>query len=110
MRELILKQAIPAVNLPPYFRAWLQLSSDLCMYTPVQQKRYASNHLQAGCWYLDCPGSYTPDDEVSTRESLDAVSTPPVGAMEVLELEEESVQPLQRGEGSSQKKKRLTKA
>jgi hypothetical protein len=110
MRELIHKQAMPAQNLPPYFRAWLQLSSDLCMYTPVQQKRYATNHLQAGCWYLDCAASYTPDEEVSTRESLDAACSPPVGAREVMELvEEESVQPV-RGEGSSQKKKRVTKA
>ena len=109
MRELIQKQAMPAQNLPPYFRAWLELSSDLCMYTPVQQKRYATNHLQAGCWYLDCAPSYTPDEEVSTRETLDAACTPPVGAMEVLELVEESVQPV-RGEGSSQKKRRVTKA
>ena len=67
MRELIAKPAIPSQSVPPYFGAWVQLSSDLCMYTPLQQKRYALNHLEAGSWYLDCPVGYTLDEEVQIR-------------------------------------------
>lgn len=110
MRELIAKQAIPSHSIPPYFGAWVQLSSDLCMYTPIQQKRYALNHLQAGCWYLDCPAGYTPDEEVEIRHALDASSSPSAGAADVMDItEEDSVQPA-RGEGSSSKKGRKTKA
>ena len=80
------------------------------MYTPLQQKRYALNHLEAGCWYLDCPVGYTPDEEVQIRQTLDSASTLPVGAFDVVDItEEESVQPAP-DEGSAPKKKRMTKA
>ena len=80
------------------------------MYTPLQQKRYALNHLEAGCWYLDCPAGYTPDEEVQIRQTLDSASTPPAGAFDVVDItEEESVQPAP-DEGSAPKKKRMTKA
>ena len=110
MRELIAKHAIPSQSVPPYFGAWVQLSSDLCMYTPLQQKRYALNHLEAGCWYLDCPAGYTLDEEVQIRQTLDSASTPPAGASDVVDItEEEPVQPAP-DEGSVPKKKRMTKA
>ena len=109
MRELIAEQAIPSQSVPPYFGAWVQLSSDLCMYTPLQQKRYALNHLEAGCWYLDCPAGYTPDEEVQIRQTLDSASTPPAGAFDIVDItEEEPVQPAP-DEGSAPKKKRMTK-
>ena len=80
------------------------------MYTPLQQRRYALNHLEAGCWYLDCPTGYTPDEEVQIRRSLDATSTPPAGASDVVDItEDESAQPAP-DEGSAPKKKRMTKA
>ena len=79
------------------------------MYTPLQQRRYALNHLEVGCWYLDCPAGYTPDEEVQIRRSLDAASTPPTGASDVVDItEEESAQPAP-DEGSAPKKKRMTK-
>ena len=109
MRKLIAKQAIPLHSVPPYFGAWVQLSSDLCMYTPLQQRRYALNYLEAGCWYLDCSAGYTPDEEVQIRRSLDAASTPPAGASDVVDItEEESAQPAP-DEGSAPKKKQMTK-
>ena len=78
------------------------------MYTPLQQKRYALNHLEAGCWYLDCPTGYTPDEEVQIRQTLDSASTPPAGASDVVDItEEEPVQPAP-DEGSAPKKKRMT--
>ena len=110
MRELIAKQAIPSQSVPPYFGAWIQLSSDLCMYTPLQQKRYTLNHLEARCWYLNCPASYTLDEEVQIRQTLDSASTLPASASDVVDItEEEPVQPAP-DEGSTPKKKRMTKA
>ena len=80
------------------------------MYTPLQQKRYALNHLKVGCWYLDCPASYTRDEEVQIRQTLDFASTPPAGASDVVDItEEEPVQPAP-DEGSAPKKKQMTKA
>ena len=110
MRELIAKQAIPSQSIPPYFGAWVQLSSDLWMYTPLKQKRYALNHLEAGCWYLDCPAGYTLDEEVQIKQTLDSASTPPAGAFDIVDItEEEPVQPAP-DEGLAPKKKRMTKA
>ena len=110
MRELIAKQAIPLQSVAPYFGAWVQLSSDLCMYTPLQQNRYALNHLEARCWYLDCPPGYTPDEEVQIRQTLDSASTPPAGSFDVVDMTgEEPVLPAP-DEGSAPKKKRMTKA
>ena len=110
MRELIAKKAIPSQSVPPSFGAWVQLSSDLCMYIPLQQKRYALNHLEARCWYLDCPVGYTSDEEVQIRQTLDSASTPPAGASDVVDImEEEPVQPIP-DEGLARKKKRMTKA
>ena len=78
--------------------------------TLLCNKRYALNHLDAGCWYLDCPVGYTPDEEVQIRQTFDSASTLPASAFDVVDITEEEPVQLALDEGSALKKKRMTKA
>lgn len=56
--------------MPAYFSSFLDKNSSICFYTPAQQKKFNDNHLNAGCWYLDCPATFTPLEEVSERTNI----------------------------------------
>jgi hypothetical protein len=73
---LLSKGALPGKKVPPFFDSWTSKMTDLCMYTPEQQKKYSSAHLVAGCWYLDGYRNYTPESEVEERLVLDGGSPP----------------------------------
>jgi len=107
------KNALGHSNCPPFFGAWIQPSSDLCIFTPAQLKKFSTAHLHGGGWYLECHVNFTPDEEVELRNSIICTAPPPI----VLDSEDEDVfldlsQSIHVAteDGISSKKKRLRKA
>jgi hypothetical protein len=69
--------------LPTFLLDWIDINSNLCVYTAIQVAKFPHMHLEAGGWYLDCSCGFVPDEEESIYSSL--VSSAP----DVIELEEE---------------------
>jgi len=69
-RELVVKNALPSSCLPTFLVDWVDVNSDLCVYTPVQVSKFSESHLQAGGWYLDCSGGFVPEEEKPLFSSL----------------------------------------
>ena len=70
--------------LPTFFLDWVDINSNLCVYTAMQVAKFPHVHLVAGGWYLDCSHRFVPEVEEVLYNIL--VSS----ALEVIELEEES--------------------
>lgn len=108
------KNALGQATCPPFFGAWIQPSSDLCIFTQFQKKKYSTPHLLAGGWYLECPFQFTPDEEVELRTSLLGIDpAPPTTCIEddvVHGPGYSSSPPVVLEEGTSSKRKRLSKA
>ena len=86
-RELILKNALPRSSLPAFLSDWIDVHSDLCVYTAMQVAKYPPSHLEACGWYLDCSRAFVPDVEEALYGSL--VNSGP----DVIELDEEPDEP-----------------
>ena len=82
-RELVLKNALTPSCLLTFLLDWVDVNSNLCIYTTMQVAKFPHVHLEASGWYLDCSRGFVPDEEESLYSSL--VSS----AYEVIELEEE---------------------
>ena len=78
-----MKNALPPSGLPTFLQDWVDVHSDLCVYTAMQLAKFPPVHLVAGGWYLDCSCGFVPDVEESLYNSL--VTSAP----EVIQLEEE---------------------
>lgn len=112
-RELMPKNALGHSNCPPFFGAWIQPSSDLCIFTPVQLKKFSSAHLHGGGWYLECHVNFTPDEEVEFRNNIICTApSPPVPDSEDEDVFLDLSQSIHVAteDGTSSKKKRLRKA
>ena len=82
-RELDQKNALPPSALLSFLLDWINVTSNLCVYTAMHVTKFPPLHLEAGGWYLDCSRGFVPDEEESLYSSL--VSSGP----KVVELEEE---------------------
>lgn len=113
MRELLPKNALGVTSCPAFFAAWIQPSSDICIFSSQQLKKFSTPHLIAGGWYLDCPLSFTPDEEVELRRTLEVnspISLDLVGEDDVVILDNPVPPPTTAEEGTSTKKKLTKKA
>jgi hypothetical protein len=64
------KNALPSSCLPNFLLHWVDVHSDLCVYTPLQVAKFSESHLQAGGWYLDCSFGFVPPEEKPLFSSL----------------------------------------
>jgi hypothetical protein len=78
------KNVLPPLCQPTFLLEWVDVNSNLYVYTALQVAKFPLVHLEAGGWYLDCSQGFVPDAEESLYSSL--VSSGP----EVIELEEDS--------------------
>ena len=60
---LVAKNALASSSLPTYLSDWMNVLSNLCVYTTTQTTKFPESHLQAGGWYLDCSGGFIPREE-----------------------------------------------
>jgi hypothetical protein len=74
----LVKGALPTTTLPPLFDSWVSKTSDNCIYSAEQKKKFNSSHLQGGGWYIDGYRNFTPDSEVEERLALDNGQPPQV--------------------------------
>ena len=82
-RELVVKDVVPPSCLPIYLLDWVDVNSNLCVYTAMQRLKFPHAHLVADGWYLDCSRGFVPDVEQGLYNIL-------VGsAPEVIEFKEE---------------------
>ena len=65
-----MKNALPSSCLPTFLLHWVDVNSDLCVFTPNQVAKFPQSHLQAGGWYLDCSGGFVPPEEKPLYSSL----------------------------------------
>ena len=78
-----MKNVLSLSCLPAFLLDWVDVHSNLCVYTAMQVAKFPHVHLLAGGWYLDCSRGFVPDAEAYLYNSL--VTSAP----EVIELEEE---------------------
>jgi hypothetical protein len=71
------KNALGHSNCPPFFGAWIEPSSDLCIFMSVQLKKFSIAHLHGGGWYLECHVNFTPDEEAELRNNIICTAPPP---------------------------------
>ena len=86
-RELLVKNALPPSSLPAFLLDWIDVDSDLCVYTAMQVVKFPPSHLKECGWYLDCSRAYVPDEEEALYNSL--VNS----GLDVIELDEEPEEP-----------------
>ena len=65
-----MKNALPSSCLPNFLLHWVDVHSDLCVYTALQIAKFSESHLQAGGWYLDCSFGFVPAEEKPLFSSL----------------------------------------
>ena len=65
-----MENALPSLCLPPFLQDWVDVNSDLCVFTVVQVAKFPESHLKAGGWYLDCSGGFVPAEEKTLYSSL----------------------------------------
>jgi hypothetical protein len=71
MRELLPLGAVEKPHLPLFLTAWVDKSSDLCMYTVTQTHTWLVPHLKVGCWYIDCGKIYCPVEEEDVKKACE---------------------------------------
>jgi hypothetical protein len=112
-RELMPKNALGHSNCPPFFGAWIEPSSDLCIFMSVQLKKFSTAHLHGGGWYLECHVNFTPDEEAELRNNIICTAPPPPvpdSEDEDVFLELSQSIHVATKDGTSSKKKRLRKS
>ena len=65
-----MKNVLPPSELPIFLQDWVDVHSDLCVYTVMQLANLPPVHLVAGAWYLDYSRGFVPDVEESLYNSL----------------------------------------
>ena len=76
-----MKNVLPPSGLPTFLLDWVDVNSNLCVYTAMQLAKFPHVHLVASGWYLDCSREFVPDESLYNN----LVTSAP----EVIELEEE---------------------
>ena len=71
------------MSLPTFYLDWVDVNSNLCVYTHKQITKFPRVHLVAVGWYLDCSCEFVSEVEVELYNTF--VSFAP----EMIELEEE---------------------
>ena len=62
-RELFVKNALPPLSLPAFLLDWIDVHSNLCVYTAMQVAKLPPSHLEACGWYFDCSRAFVPDEK-----------------------------------------------
>ena len=86
-----MKNVLPRLSLPPFLLDWVDVDSNLCVYTAMQVAKFPHVHLVAGCWYLDYSRGFVPEAKADFYNTL--VSSDPE-VVELEELEEDTPVPL----------------
>jgi len=69
-RELVAKGAIFEQNLPQYLAAWVDKSSDLCIFKASHMKAWPLEILQSCPWFLECPLNFCTAEEEKEKYSV----------------------------------------
>ena len=69
-RELVVKGAILEQNLPQYLAAWVDKSSDLCIFKASNMQTWPLTILQSCPWFLECPLTFCSAEEEKERNSV----------------------------------------
>ena len=77
-----MKNVLPPSSLSTFLLDWIDVKSNLCVYTNIQLTKFSRVHLMAGGWYLDCSRGFVPEMETEFYNTLISF------ASEVIELEE----------------------
>jgi hypothetical protein len=86
-RKVFVKNVLPPSSLPTFLLEWIDVHSDLCVYTAMQVAKFPPSHLKECGWYLDCSRAFVPDEEEAFYANL--VNSGP----DVIELDEEPDEP-----------------
>jgi hypothetical protein len=86
-RKLHVKNALSPLSLPDFLLEWIDVHSDLCVYTAIQVAKFPPSYLKECGWYLDCSRAFVPVEEETLYGSL--VNFGP----DVIELDEELEEP-----------------
>jgi hypothetical protein len=54
------KNALPPLCLPGFLLDWVDVNSNICVYTAMQIAKFPHVHLVADGWYLDCSHGFVP--------------------------------------------------
>jgi hypothetical protein len=82
------KNVLPPSSLLAFLFDWIDVHSNLCVYTTMQVAKFSPSHLKECGWYLDCSCAFIPDEEEALYASL--VNSGP----DVIELDEEPDEPI----------------
>ena len=66
-RELVAKDVIFEQNLPQYLNAWVDKSSDLCIFKASHMETWPLRILQSCPWFLECPLNFCIAEEEKER-------------------------------------------
>ena len=61
--------------MPVWTEAWCDPSSETFIFTAYQRRIYIVDHLRENCWYVECPRTFCPPEEVALRQRLSGGST-----------------------------------
>ena len=85
-----MKNALASSCLPAFLSDWVDVNSDLCVFTSVQVAKFPQSHLQGGGWYLDCSGGFVPVEEKPLYSSLSSsdleLTIVPFEELDIVEL------------------------
>ena len=82
----MVKGAIHEDSIPPIVQAWLDPTSDACIFTQAQLGWFPLHHLVGGGWYIDCLPPFVPMHEKKLKADLDAQGAPLDGSFPEEEL------------------------
>jgi hypothetical protein len=79
------KNVLPPLCLPTFLLDWVDVNSNLCVYTAMQVANFPHVHLVAGGWYLDFSRGFVPKVEESLYNTLlsSAPTMPPLFGQKV---------------------------
>ena len=58
-----MKNVLSPSCLPVFLLDWVDVHSNLCVYTAMQVAKFPHAHLVAGGWYMDCSHGFMPNAE-----------------------------------------------
>ena len=93
MKELLPLGVVEKPHFLLFLTAWMDKSSDLCMYTITQMCTWSVPHLKAKCWYIDCSKIYYLIEEEDVKKAYEKADSKGVAmAFDYGEEQEEEVQ------------------
>lgn len=69
-QELVGRGAILEQNLPRYLAAWVDKSSDLCIFKTSNMQTWALTIFQSCPWFLECPLTFCTAEKEIERNSV----------------------------------------